>query len=333
MKRIVQNAVLAVVALLLCMLVSEGLVRSYFHIVPNYDFEMWRYAAELKQPLPGDSLPFHHWAHKSGNYYGVEIRTNGLGMREREIGTVKPAGRKRVVFLGDSYTLGWGVPYEATFSRQVEQLLNAEGTMAEVVNMGTGNYNSTMEVELFKQKGLALSPDLVVLMYYINDVEPVPRLGALNYWLQKHFYLLGYMRTKTRQLAMMGKGDDWLGKYYQRIYAAGSPSLKANRSSLTELATLCRSRNIKLLVVNIPDLRRLDKYPFGYATAFISNFAAENRLPFLDLLPVFEKFPGKTLWVSGEDSHTNGKANELASRAIFNKIRSESLLAVSGAAR
>jgi lysophospholipase L1-like esterase len=326
MKRFCQNIAVTIFALLLCLLLGEAIVRGFFHFVPNYDFEMWRYAAELKQPLPAAALPFHHRANKVGNYYGVEIRTNTLGMRERELIPVKPAGRKRVVFLGDSYTLGWGVPYEATFSRQLEQLLNKGDVGTEVVNMGTGNYNSTMEVELFKLKGLDLNPDLVVLMYYINDVEPIPRLGSLNYWLQKHFYLLGYMRTKTKQLTMMREGSDWLSSYYRKIYAVGSPSLQVNGQSIKELVALCRSRNIKLLVVNIPDLRRLENYPFTYATEFIRSIAAENQAPFLDLLPVFESFPGKTLWVSGEDSHTNERANGLASRAIFNKIRSEALL-------
>jgi len=326
MKRLCQNIGVALMSLLLCLLLAEVSVRVICRLVPSYDFEMWRYAAEMKQPLPGKKLPFHHRANRTGTYYGAEIRTNSIGMRDMERASIKPAGCKRVVFLGDSYTLGWGVPFEATFSRQLEQKFTKDKAGAKVINFGVGNYNSSMEVELFKQKGLALNPDLVVLMYYINDVEPTPKLGTVSYWLQKHFYLLGYMRTKLQQLAMMGEEGDWLNAYYRRIYAAGAPGLQRNRQSLQELVALCKSRNIRLLVVNIPDLRRLENYPFGFATDFIRGIAAEGGVPFLDLLPVFGKFPGKSLWVSGEDSHMNSLANGLASEAIFDSIRANSLL-------
>lgn len=316
----------ALIALLLCLLLAEAAVRVICHLVPSYDFEMWRYAAELKEPLPNEELPFHHWPNRSGTYYGAEIRTNSFGMRDPERTLAKPPGIKRVLFLGDSYTLGWGVPFDATFSRLLEQKLPKDNASAEVLNMGVGNYNSAMEVALFKLKGLALDPDLVVLMYYINDVEKTPGLGSFSYWLQKHCYLLGYMRTKVQQLALMGEGSDWLGSYYRKLYAPGAPGLQQNGQSLRELAALCRSRNIKLLLVNIPDLRRLENYPFTFATDYIRGIAAENRVPFLDLLPVFEKYPGKTLWVSAEDSHSNGLANGLASSAIIHKISSEALL-------
>jgi len=327
MRKIFQNIAVAAAALLLCLLFGEAAVRCMFHFVTSYDYEMWRYAAELKQPLDSSELPFTHRANRNGRYYGVDIRTNSLGMRDPERTVVKPAGCRRVLFLGDSYTLGWGVPEEATFSRMLERLLARKETPVQVINMGVGNYNSAMEVALLKRQGLMLDPDLVVLMYYINDVEPTPELGRVSYWLQRHFYLLGFIRTKVRQLALMGKGEDWLESYYRKLYTVGAPGLKQNRLALQELARLCRSRNIRLLLVNIPDLHRLENYPFSYATEFVRSLAAENGVPFLDLLPVFAGNRGKSLWVSEADSHSNARANGLASEAIIRKISTEGLLA------
>jgi hypothetical protein len=187
MRKLLQNIGVSFGALLLCLLVGEAVVRSVFRYVPNYDFEMWRYAVEFKQPLSTAELPFEHRSGKTGNFYGVTISTNSFGARGPEVPLAKPTGRKRILFIGDSYTLGWGVPFDATASRRLEQLLRSEKGAPEVVNMGVGNYNSTMEVELFKRRGLALNPDLVVLMYYINDAEEPPALGGFSYWLQKHF--------------------------------------------------------------------------------------------------------------------------------------------------
>jgi hypothetical protein len=128
------------------------------------------------------------------------------------------------------------------------------------------------------------------------------------------------------QMVMMREGSDWLNSYYRKIYSADSSGLQQNGQSIRELAAICRSRNIKLLLVNIPDLRRLENYPFSYATDFIRGIAAESRLPFLDLLPEFDKITGNSLWVSGEDSHMNGRANGLAADAIFKKMIREKMV-------
>lgn len=327
MKKAVINLTLSLAALLLSLVILEAGFRYYFSHHLNYDYEMWRYAAELKEPLASQSLPFHHRGNRSGRYYGVDISTNSLGMRDREV-PVKQPEIPRVLFVGDSYTLGWGVPAEATFSQQLGQMFAEKQQAVEAFNLGVGNYNSAMEMELFKQKGLALAPDLVVLMYYINDVEQTPKLGKLSYWLQKHSYLLGYMRTKLKQLVLMGAGQDWLDSYYRKLYAAEAPGYQHNRQALQELISMCRSRNIRLLLVNIPDLRRLENYPFSYASAFIGDIAVGNRVPYLDLLPVFAGNAGRSLWVSDEDSHTNAKANRLAMEAVYRKITAEGLLNV-----
>ena len=39
----------------------------------------------------------------------------------------------------------------------------------------SGNYNTTQEVNLLIDKGLKYQPDQVVLFYFINDAEPVPK--------------------------------------------------------------------------------------------------------------------------------------------------------------
>jgi len=81
-----------------------------------------------------------------------------------------------------------------------------------------------------------------------------------------------------------------------------------------------------LLIVNIPDLRRLKNYPFAFATDHIRGLADTSNVPFLDLLPVFEKYSGESLWVGPKDPHMNAKANTLAADAIYEEIISEGFL-------
>lgn len=320
MKQTLYKIILVLLSIAFSLLICEVTIRCYYHFISNYDYEMWRYARELKQPLPYAELPFHHKPNVNGRYYGVDIKTNSFGLRDREFTVPKPSDRTRIVFLGDSFTLGWGVPFNDTCSKQLEKKLAIEKGTFEVVNMGIGNYNSSMEVELFKRKGLKLSPDTVVLMYYINDTEPTPKISSISYQIQKQSYLLGYLDTRVQQLKMMKKNDDWLLGYYKSIYSADSESKQKNVKAIRELIRLCDDRHIELLIVNIPDLRRLKNYPFSFATDHIRGLAEEAHVPFLDLLPVFDRYEAKSLWVSPDDPHMNSRANSLAAEAIYSTI-------------
>lgn len=289
--------------------------------------EMWRYAAELKQPYPNAKLPFHHFPHKSGVYYGVEIKTNSQGFREREYVIPKDNGKKRVVVLGDSFTLGWGVPFENIFSKQVERLLNANEIKVEVANLGIGNYNTSMEVELFKLKGIQLDPDLVILAYFVNDAEPTPAVTtSLEYSIIKHSYLIAFLFDRYIKIkAVLDANYDWRA-YYSGLYKKEAEGLSSTELAIRELSKLCTQRKIKLLVVNIPELRMLKHYPFRSATAYIHSLAERENIPFLDLLPEFVNEDPISLWVSPEDPHANSKANAIMAQAIFRKIMEDKLL-------
>lgn len=325
MKQTLVNCAILLFSLFICLLAGEAVLRYQSRHGTNYDFEMWRYAAELKEPLPSTVLPFHHKPNSAGNYYGTEIRTNSLGFRDGEYSRQKTPGRKRILFLGDSFTLGWGIPVADTYAKRLESMLAQKGQGIEVINMGVGNYNSSMEVELFKLKGLELNPDMVVLMYYINDTEPTPVIDNSTYPLLKHFYLPAYISTKVKQLKLMNAQQDWLAAHYRSIYNPDSRGFMVNRRALAELVTLCAERNIRLLMVNIPDLRRLKGYPFTFATDYIRGVADEHRLPFLDLQPVLEPYDEKSLWVSMDDPHMNVLANKLAAESIYRIMTKEPL--------
>ncbi len=284
--------------------------------------EMWRYASEMKQPLPYKRLPFHHYPDKEGFYYGVNVKINSLGLRDHEYSSKKPENIKRVIFLGDSFTFGWGVPLEKLYSKQVEKMLNREVRKVEVINMGIGNYNSIMEVELFKRKGLMLDPDAVILMYFVNDTEPVPRLKSkVEYVILRNSYFMAFLFDRLVKLKTFFDKDFEWSKYYLSLYSdENSSNLDANKKAIRELIEICSSKGIKLLVVNIPELRTLKTYQFDKATTHIKALAAEGNVPFLDLLPALVGQEAESLWVSSEDPHASELANRIIAEEIYDKI-------------
>lgn len=327
-RRFAKALVFIIYVAVICFIGGEVAIRIFYDRFSDYNMEMWRYAADLKQPLTIRNLPFHHFPSREGTYYGSKISTNSLGLREREYAAEKPGGVTRVIFLGDSFTMGWGVAFEDLYSKRLEQLLNAGGGAYEVVNMGTGNYNTVMELELFKWKGLALDPDMVILMFFLNDVEPVPKArSGVTYAVMGHSYFVSFLFDRfTRLRSRFLRTFEW-STYYRDLYSPkNAANLSAASGAVTEIAGLCRKSGVPLLVVNIPELRELRPYRFGYATDFMRGLAEENGVPFLDLLPALSIYPPSSLWVSAEDPHANGKANAVIAQAIYEKIISEQLL-------
>src|SRR5437762_1543338 len=101
----------------------------------------------------------------------VHIVTNSLGLRGPEIGP-KPAGVRRVLALGDSFTFGHAVEAAEAWPAVLEGLLNARGgPRYEVVNAGVGGYGTGQELLLYEELESRVQPDLVVLGFaVVNDV-------------------------------------------------------------------------------------------------------------------------------------------------------------------
>jgi hypothetical protein len=100
----------------------------------------------------------------------VHIATNSLGLRGPEIGS-KPAGVRRVLALGDSFTFGHAVEAAEAWPAVLEALLNARGgPRYEVINAGVGGYGTGQELLMYDELQARVQPDLVVLGFaVVND--------------------------------------------------------------------------------------------------------------------------------------------------------------------
>lgn len=111
----------------------------------------------------------------------VEFRINAQGLRDdRDFPYAKPPGVRRVVSLGDSFTAGYEVRAEDTFSAVLERTLRAEGMDVEVLNAGVSGY-STAEAALYLERELLrYEPDLVLVSFYGNDLVDNARAGLFR---------------------------------------------------------------------------------------------------------------------------------------------------------
>lgn len=100
------------------------------------------------------------------------VHTNSEGMRSPEL-RARP-GRPRVLCLGDSVTMGYGVDDAATYPSALQELLRGTDGLedAEVINAGVLGYTSEQGRVLAARLVPRLRPDVVVVDYGINDNWP-----------------------------------------------------------------------------------------------------------------------------------------------------------------
>jgi len=121
----------------------------------------------------------------------ISLRTNSIGYRNPEI---RQKERKRVLFLGDSITLGVDVEEEETFVRLVEKLSMSGPEPLETINAGVNGLSLQNELAILEQTGIALQPDIVIIGFFLNDALPSPGVKVAKIpWPLDKFRLFYYV--------------------------------------------------------------------------------------------------------------------------------------------
>ena len=121
-------------------------------------------------PLCGWSLRPGSHLHSVDSDRGLDyhIEVNSVGLRDRERTRGKPAGLRRVLFVGDSMVFGTGIEMGARCSDRLESLL---GPGVEVLNAGVGGWGTDQEYLWLCDRGFDFHPDVVVLgLCVANDI-------------------------------------------------------------------------------------------------------------------------------------------------------------------
>ena len=126
--------------------------------------------------------PGSEYRHKSadGTWW---FRINEQGMRDaREFAYEKSPGVTRIVSLGDSFTIGYEVDAEQTFSSALETNLLGAGHQVQVLNAGVSGFSNAEESLYLERELLKYDPDVVVISFYVNDLADNVRTGL--FWMK-----------------------------------------------------------------------------------------------------------------------------------------------------
>jgi hypothetical protein len=170
--RLAGGLTLAAVSTVVCLLAIEGVARLAEEIRARSAVRHLRTDPSTRfHPVLGwEKVPNHEQRVQTPDF-DVIFKTNSHGLRGPEVAYAKPPGTRRVLLLGDSFTEGFYVNEAATLRAVLERALDATGQgRCEVINGGTSAYSTDQEYLLYKLDGYRYDADVVVLLFYYNDL-------------------------------------------------------------------------------------------------------------------------------------------------------------------
>lgn len=276
--------------------------------------------------VPDTDLYYTHEPNTTASYRDFSVRINSLGMRGAEIPTKQP-DEYRILFLGDSVAFGWGVEEDQTFVRQVGSLLSETlGRTVRALNSGVGGYNTENEWAFLNRHGERLDPDLVALVYVLNDIELTPDTPFDPMDMARP----GEMAPPQLITWLMGKS--WIYRTivhfrryrtYSTAGAAALADIRGNRGWITSEEALirisdwCETRGIPFVTY----FARITTDPLSDALApALVEIGTEKGFQVIDTLVWFEAENVREMTNSLVDSHPNAAGHAVIANGIANSI-------------
>jgi lysophospholipase L1-like esterase len=181
------RAALVLASSLLTLGVAEFAARSCYDFMPS--IQIGEGATRLSDEVVKavfDSHPDLIWRLKKNMLFpeadhpfrGVisnEQRLRGL----ESVPLEKGPKETRILFLGDSVTFGWRLPFDETFVERTQRELRERfpGRTIRCINAGVPGYSLFQGWRVLEREGFAYQPDLVVLAFGPNDTTSWGDIG------------------------------------------------------------------------------------------------------------------------------------------------------------
>lgn len=267
-----------------------------------------------------DSVAYTKVSRQWGRRY---IVVNSAGFRDNvQYSLPITPGKRRISFLGDSFTAGQGVK---SVEDRFPNLLRAKHPEWEVhvlARLGWDTGKELQELEKYQANGYRF--DTVVLVYCLNDVadlfpewtralEEIQADAQRGGWLRNHSFFLDILYHRR-----MAANNPYVKDYYAFVKQGyQGEKWEIQKQRLSALRNVVESNGGKFAVVMFPFLQSLGtNYEYQSIHDELNRFWTELNVPHLDLLPTFAGVPREDLMVNAYDPHPNEFANSLAAKRI-----------------
>ncbi len=265
------------------------------------------------------------------------VVTNSAGMRaSREYSRERLPGRKRLVFLGDSYTAGDGVSNPQRFT----DLLEARYPDLDALNFGLNGSGTDQQLLVFEIEARHYAADAYVFCICVENIARnlytcFPsfdfREQQLVYRPKPYFELThGELTLRNQPVPIEKRGKDALGDWQCSFpYLPGAndpyaiyqypdrPHWRTMRAILERFFDQVRGKPV--LIVPMPMFNHyLEHNPPTYWPRFQELENREDKVFVIDLLPAFTRWPlaERESFRFHEDPHYTAAAHQIVADTI-----------------
>jgi lysophospholipase L1-like esterase len=285
--------------------------------------------------------------------WGIRVSINEHGMRGPSIEVDAPPGTHRILLIGDSVTFGSRLEWDQTLPALLAaRLEERSGESYEVLNGGVDGYNTQGELAFLRQRGLALEPGTVVVVYNLNDIDHLPVMGSrgmltldrsqrvatssIRNWselyLLVHWAILNLTGDdpllELRRAPKPPPGEFHpLGVHLSRLRKAyyRDPTDERWRvmvDSLRDIKRVTDERAIRLLVAIVPDGDQIGvSDPDLVPQQKLGDLCRRLSLDCVDLHPAFAAAAGRPLFL--DIMHPNAEGHRLIPDALAARLLEE----------
>lgn len=340
---------LTMVSLLVSLAIAEVITRV---LLPRPGF----------QKIPAQSQIIPHATR--GFAYSPDISgfTNSLGLRDDPIA---PDERVDILAVGDSFTVGGGLPIEDAWPSQLELSINSASVLPHpirVVNGGVAGYSLAQIREFTGELAERLKPKVIVVGVYSSrywriddpyvffhgmamrksETERIKVvnggmiytpfktnwLKSLDFFFADHFYFGAHILRAARSAA------EKAARYVQPDSSQPTRSdieklLKPLLGEIEKLRELCASLNIRLVVMLVNEQEEDGSFKSieKQYNEVVASFCRDSGITVVDPLSVFEASAGgKPIFRQPNDHHWSSLAHKLATQQLLKVLTQENIL-------
>jgi hypothetical protein len=274
---------------------------------------------------------------------GRDLDTNSRSQRGmREYDQAVPTGKRRILCVGDSFTLAIGVDDEEAFCH----LLGILDPTLETINLGEAGYGFGQSYLKYEREGADYEHDVLLFSLIEDDFNrmkyprflayekpfvtaregelvvlntPVPRISPLVTWFRKNHHIFDELRSVEvgRRIVNKLRGYDWETRPGDRA----APEEVA-RLLVEKVAALARSRGATPVFVYFKQDARDDAREEKWRRVLADALEAEG-VDFVDLMSPLRELPHDEL--SGlydpRWKHFDAEANRRVAEVIVEHVR------------
>jgi hypothetical protein len=246
-------------------------------------------------------------------------KSNRLGMRDREYETIKAAKTFRMVLLGASNDMGWGVKNDQTYENVVEDYLNQrlpdpQYSRYEILNLSVAADSILQRVLRLEQVGFQFQPDAAILSVSAVDQQFIASYlrKALIQGIEPSPGYREIVESVERRAHVNGKMPAVMIERRLQPYA-----IELCRWSFQRFAQQCAQRGVRPLVMYRPapaDFSGLE----SSARSKILGLARTAGLGVIDLSPAFDSVADRSSLILAKwDDHTTVLGHRLLADELY----------------